>query len=212
MGYTTDFVGHIDIAPRLNDAEIAYLGAFGHMRHFDRGGSPYDVPGNPLAPDREGVPVDQYNSPGVGKPQLYCQWAVCSSGCCLAFDGNEKFYQPVEWLRYLIHHLLKPGAAAARSGHPLLEEFTFDHRLDGMVVGCRRDTRELYAINVRNNRVTTKVLRQGDPVWGAAPSLAYQEAIDRDRKDRTRRRRDSPATRAVAGAKVIDLVERRPSG
>ena len=73
MGHTTDFVGHLDITPRLNAGEIAYLEAFGFARHFDRGGSPYDVPGNPLAPDREGVPVERYNSLGPGKPQLYCQ-------------------------------------------------------------------------------------------------------------------------------------------
>ena len=28
MGFSTDFVGHIDIEPPLNDAEIAYLAAF----------------------------------------------------------------------------------------------------------------------------------------------------------------------------------------
>lgn len=207
MGSTTDFVGHIDIAPHLNAGEIAYLEAFRQMRHFDRGGSPYDVPGNPLAPDREGVPTDRYNSTAAGKPELYCQWAVCGTGCCLAFDGNEKFYAPVAWLRYLINGLLKPGAAAARLDHPQLGEFTFEHRLDGMIVGCRRDTRELYAIVVTNNRVTRRELRAGDPMYGAEPPLAYQDAIDRDRKARTRRRRDSPAARALGG--VVDLSSRR---
>lgn len=210
MGYTTDFVGHIDIYPHLNAGEIAYLEAFRHARHFDRGGSPYDVPGNPLAPDREGVPVERYHSLGQGKPQLYCQWAVCGSGCCLAFDGNEKFYQPVEWLRYLINHLLKPGAKASKVAHPQLSEFTFDHRLDGMIVGCRRDTRELYAITVTNNRITRKVLRAGDQMYDDLPSLAYQDAIDRDRARRSKRRRDSPAARATGLDGVVDLASRRP--
>jgi hypothetical protein len=212
MGYTTDFVGHIDIAPHLNAGEIAYLEAFGHARHFDTGGSPYDVPGNPLAPDRVGVSTEQYNALGAGKPQLYCQWAVCGSGCCLSFDGNEKFYEPVEWLRYLIDHLLKPGAAAARADHPQLRDFTFDHRLDGMVVGCRRDTRELFAVTVRDNRVASQVLRRGDSVYVGQPPLAYQKANDRDRDRRSRRRRDSPAARARDGAQVIDLRDRRPPG
>jgi hypothetical protein len=209
MGYTTDFVGHIDIDPHLNAAEIAYLEAFRHMRHFDRGGSVYDVPGNPLAPDSLGVEPDQYNAPAPGVPELYCQWAVCGSGCCLTFDGNEKFYRPVEWLRYLIDQLLAPDAFASDAGHPQLSEFTFDHRLDGMIVGCRRDTRELFAITVTDNRITTETLRRGDPVYGDQPPLAYQQVIDRDRARRVRRRRDSPAMRARPGGGVIDLDGRR---
>lgn len=212
MGYTTDFVGHIDITPHLNEGETAYLEAFRHARHFDRGGSPYDVPGNPLAPDHVGVPTEQYNALGVGKPQLYCQWAVCGSGCCLAFDGNEKFYQPVEWLRYLINQFLKPGATGSKAGHPQLAEFTFDHHLSGMIVGCRRDTRELFAVTVTDNRVTRRVLRPGDPPYGEQSPLDYQKAIDRDRDMRTRRRRDSPAARSRSRSKVVDLGGRRPTG
>lgn len=206
MGYTTDFIGHIDIEPHLNAGEIAYLEAFRHARHFDRGGSPYEVPGNPLAPDGDGVPPERYNALAPGVPQLYCQWAVCGSGCCLGYDGVEKFYEPVAWLRYLIDHLLGPGAAAERACHPQLEAFTFDHRLNGMVVGCRRDTRELFAITVSDNRVTTEVLRAGDSY--DEPSMAYQVAIDRDRKARTRRRRDSPAARARSGRGVVDIRSR----
>ena len=40
--------------------------------------------------------------------------------------------------------------------HPQLTDFTFDHRLDGMIVGCRRDTRELFAITASNNRTFPK--------------------------------------------------------
>ncbi|WP_395658434.1 hypothetical protein [Nocardioides sp.] len=209
MGYTTDFIGHVDIEPHLNAGEIAYLEAFRHARHFDRGGSAYDVPGNPLAPDHEGVPNERYNALAPGKPQLYCQWAICGSGCCLAYDGNEKFYQPVAWLRYLIDHLLAPGALAEKERHHQLAEFTFDHRLNGMIVGCRRDTRELFAITVTDNVVATEVLRAGD-AWDEPP-LAYQEAIDRDRDALVRRRRDSPAARARArgAGTVVDLGRRR---
>lgn len=207
MGHTTDFVGHIDIEPHLNASEIAYLEAFHHARHFDRGGSPYDVPGNPLAPDHEGVPTEQYSRLAPGVPQLYCQWVVCGSGCCLTYDGVEKFYQPVAWLRYLIDHLLGPGAAAESECHEQLREFTFDHRLNGMIVGCRRDTRELFAITVTDNRVSTEILRAGDAF--DEPPLAYEVAIDRDRDSRLRRRRDSPAARARGKGTVVDLRQRR---
>jgi hypothetical protein len=79
----------------------------------------------------------------------------CLDGCCLASDGHEKFYRPVEWMQYLIQHFLMPGAAASCIGLPMFEHFTFDHRLDGLVVGCRRDTKELFAIEVLNNEVTS---------------------------------------------------------
>lgn len=196
MGYTTDFVGHIDIAPRLNDHELRYLDAFSRMRHFDRGGSPYEVPRDSDTPERSGVDIDAYNQPAPDKPQLYCQWAPCNTGCCLSHDGTERFYALERWLRYLIAHLLKPGARAARSSHPQLAGFTFDHRLDGMVVGCRRDTRELFSLTVTNNRVTRRVLRQGDPMYVDLPPLAYQEELDRWAEE-------------ALPAQVIDLTTRR---
>ena len=113
MGYTTDFVGHIDIAPALNDDEIAYLTAFSRSRRFDRGEGPYAVPGNPGADDWRGVDGDRYNAPLAGQPGLWCHWVPCWDGCCLALDGLEKCYAPMRWLSYLIDHLLKPDAIAA---------------------------------------------------------------------------------------------------
>jgi predicted Fe-S protein YdhL (DUF1289 family) len=124
MGYTTDFVGHIDINPRLNDG---------------------------------------------------------------------KFYDEVPWTRYLISHFLKPGARVTRSGDNQFSAFTFDHHLDGMIVGCRRDTKELFAVVVSDNRVRKKVLRPADQRYVDLPRLQYEEAIDRDNsyRPRTQPRRDA---------------------
>ena len=211
MGFTTDFIGHIDIEPALNQDEIEYLTAFSQSRRFDRPDGPYAVPGNPMAvldAERETVDVDTYNRTAPGQPQLWCQWVPCLDGCCLSFDGNEKFYQPVAWMRYLINHFLKPGAAASRSGLPAFEHFTFDHRLDGMVVGCRRDNKELFAIQVKANRVTERVLRAGLPEHYGRPPLAYEREIDRWRAS-SRRRRVPPD--AIA-PDVVDLAARRGAG
>ena len=49
MGTTTDFIGHINIDPPLNDAEQNYLMAFAASRRYARPGGQYDVPGNPAA-------------------------------------------------------------------------------------------------------------------------------------------------------------------
>lgn len=49
VGSTTDFIGHVDIDPPLNDAEIEYLTAFSESRRCLRPGGPYAVPGNARA-------------------------------------------------------------------------------------------------------------------------------------------------------------------
>ena len=209
MGYTTDFVGHIDIEPALNQDEIEYLTAFSMSRRFDRPDGPYAVPGNPMAErDRGEADVDTYNRVAPGQPQLWCQWVPCLDGCCLAFNGHEKFYEPIAWMRYLVQHFLKPGAAASRSGLPAFEHFTFDHRLDGMVVGCRRDTKELFAIEVKANRVTERVLRPGLSEFAGHEPLAYEEEIDR--WEASRRRRRVPPAEEIA--EVVDLGSRRGAG
>ncbi len=188
MGFTTDFVGHIDITPPLNAQEAAYLSAFSGSRRFERAGGPYAVPGNPRAEEASEDDIDRYNTPPSGQPGLWCRWVPCWEGCCLALDGGEKIYDPARWLRYLIDHFLKPGALAATSGHQQLAGLTFDHTLDGMVVGCRRDNKELYAIEVVDNAVTERILRRADPRYRDWPPLPYEDQIDRDR-ELTRRRR-----------------------
>lgn len=188
MGYTTDFVGHIDVAPRLNAEEIRYLTAFSRSRRAEREGGPYVVPGNPYVRDDAAsrAPVAE------GQPGYWCDWEPCWDGCCFAYNGAEKFYGSVAWLRYLIDHFLKPGAVASTVDDPQFAGFTFDHRLDGTVVGCRRDTKELFAIDVRANEVEELVIRPGDSRYVDYPLLPYERALDRDR-DALARLRSRPS-------------------
>jgi hypothetical protein len=86
----------------------------------------------------------------------------------------------IEWLKYLMDTYLVPGAPAP--GTAGFEEFTGDHVLNGMVVGSRRDNRELYSITVRDNDVAVEMLWPGVPDWSDYEPLAYQSAIDRWRK------------------------------
>lgn len=209
MGHSTDFVGHLDIAPALGEHELAYLRAFAGSRRWDRVGGPYAVPDDPLADEPDRGEVERWNRPARDQPGLWCDWVPDEDGRCLAWNGAEKTRDAVPWLRYLVAHLLGPRALAARSGEPALEHFTFDHRLDGMVVGCRRDTREIFAVQARGNRITRRVLRPGDPearVWGALP---YEAELDRRWAEEQARRRDG--ARARHGATVIDLATGRPT-
>lgn len=190
MGYTTDFIGHININPPLNAGEQAYLTAFSTSRRYDRAGGSYEVPGNPSAEAIDAVTeVEILNSLAPGAPSLWCDWVPCWDGCCIAHSGIEKSYRADAWLTYLIDHFLAPGAQAAEAGLDRLRAFTFDHRLDGIIAANRRDTRELYLIRVENNVVRTEALaRSLAPAYEMGP-LAYEVGLDDDRKRRRRRPR-----------------------
>ena len=192
MGYSTDFVGTIGIDPPLNSAEIAYLKAFSESRRMDRQGDPYAVPGNPCAENiahmegTDAIDTETYNTVAPGQPGYWCDWVPCLSGCCLTYNGNEKFYSADRWMLYLIDHFLRPGAAASRSESPWFQAFTFNHRCDGMIVGCRRDTQELFVVQVAGNQVSRRLLMEGDFSYESHPTLPYQEAIDQVQVNRWR--------------------------
>jgi hypothetical protein len=183
MGYTTDFIGHIDIYPRLNEHEMEYLSVFAKSRRYERVDGPYAVPGNPAAEEEDdSQPVEVYNTVAVGQPGFWCGWTPCWDGCCLAHDGVEKFYQPTRWMTYLIAHFLRPGAHASTSGLASFKDFSFDHELHGLVAACRRDNKELYLIRVEDNVVTEQILRPGDRDFVDLAPLAYESEIDRWRQ------------------------------
>lgn len=186
MGFTTDFIGHIDVTPSLNEAEQAYLSAFSLTRHDDREEGPYYVSPNPYA-DQGSPDPERAKRLAPGQPQIWCRWVPCWGGCCLALDGEEKIYQPTRWLAYLAQHFLVPDAEASRSGLAVFDDFTFDHRLDGLVVGCRRDNKQLFAIRVEDSVITEEVLRAADARYLDYPPLPYEEVIDRDRRRSPRR-------------------------
>ena len=47
---------------------------------------------------------------GIGQPGLWCQWIIVEEDGVqyLEWDGGEKFYDYVEWLKYLDKHFFKP--------------------------------------------------------------------------------------------------------
>jgi hypothetical protein len=164
MGVSTHYLGHVEIMPSLNQAEYDYLHAFARSRRSYRPGGPYAVsPEDPHtgSGDRE---VELYNQIADGQPGYWCQWVPCPHGCCLVWDGHEKFYAGPAWLRYLIDHFLRRDAHARTSRGSQFAGFTFDHEMNGMIVGEQGDNRELFLLRVEGNEVTTEILRRGDPV------------------------------------------------
>jgi hypothetical protein len=78
MGYSTDFMGALQCTPELKIKQAAEINEFSEDRH-----------------DRPGF------------PGIWCQWIINDEGE-LVWDGGEKFYNYVEWLKYLIENYFQP--------------------------------------------------------------------------------------------------------
>ena len=79
VGYTTNFSGQFDLDKPLL------------LKHFNK--------------LRELAEKDHR---GTDVPGFYCQWTPTEDGTAIVWDGNEKFYNYEEWLRYIIKNFLKP--------------------------------------------------------------------------------------------------------
>lgn len=167
MGYQTDFIGYLQIEPPLGERERSFINRISDSLFLQDSGGSLRVADADDEVLRELV---------AGAPRGWSNWTVCPAGCCLSYDGGDKANHMVPWLKFLMATFLVAGAAAEGIGG-----MTCDHVLSGMVVGSRRDTRELYSITVRDNDVEVELLWPGNPKWSDYPRLAYQTEIDRFR-------------------------------
>lgn len=137
MGYTTDFNGQFDLNKPLAPEHKAYLEAFSGTRRMKRdayttedrpdpvrlaAGLPVGLDGGYFVgegghagqgewawgskPETFGILA--YNFPPNGQPGLWCHWIPNDDGTAIYWDGGEKFYDYVEWIKYLIQHFLTP--------------------------------------------------------------------------------------------------------
>ena len=192
MGLHTDYLGHVRIEPPLSPAEVEFLNGFHQTRHCGDL-APLDVAAHPTDNEPR-VAVAAYNRVATGMPGLWCPWTSCDEGCCLRWDGAEKPYAPDRWLVYLIDMFLRQGATMSDDPAALGLGLTFDHVLDGMLVGERRETSELFALEVRGNQVVRRTLvpgREGVDEWGYGDE--HREREDRRGRRDTRRARFAAA-------------------
>lgn len=171
MGYSTHYLGRLDIRPVLRDPEIEWLRAYAELH--DPSAYGYDIPLNPRAertgpaPKSPSVSHDRHAARGrdaatAPPPWGSCDWLTCVEGCCLHWRQTEKSNDAVQWLSHLVDHFLRPGALAQAAGAEL-DGFTFDHLVSGTIAAERDDTRELYLIRAVDNVITTETLVVGDP-------------------------------------------------
>lgn len=115
MGYNTSFEGKFTFNKPLEFAHYAEL----KTRYDD----------------------DKWNE---GRPDTYCQWVVTEDQEALEYDGNEKFYDYVEWLQYLITEFFEP----------------WGYKLNGAVNWSGEDTDDVGEIVVTNNEVVARSLQE----------------------------------------------------
>ena len=133
MGYTTDFQGSFAFDKPLTEKQRNYINLISSTRRMKRDiaklyelyngehGNPflpkdqtYGVEGEFFAKDdgdfgqSNDASIVNYNNPSETQPGLWCQWVVTDDGGELKWDGGEKFYHYVDWLKYLIDKFFKP--------------------------------------------------------------------------------------------------------
>lgn len=166
MGYTTEFEGSFVFEEKLTDEMIQYINRFSSTRRMKRNvekiketysdwknlsfngdlgeNGEYFVGDSDWALDRfsrdvrSDPSIIDYNEPPAKQPGLWCQWVVSLNGKYLEWDGNEKFYDYVEWLEYLINHFFTPSNIF----------------MNGSVIWRGEDVEDIGKITVEHNKIT----------------------------------------------------------
>lgn len=144
MGYSTDFTGDFTVTPTLSISDRDFLKKFSSTRRMKRNVGPeYGVEGEFYVngkgwygQDHENNVVDS-NTPPATQPGLWCQWIPTEDGNHIEWDGGEKFYNYVEWIKYLIEKILEPRG----------------YKLNGTVEWQGEDSDDFGKIVIENNVV-----------------------------------------------------------
>lgn len=94
---------------------VSFLTKFSESRRVKRRLDPkYGIDGEFFVDGKEtygqesDASIVDYNVPPSTQPGLYCQWIPSTDGTFIEWDGGEKFYYYVEWLKYIIKNFLEP--------------------------------------------------------------------------------------------------------
>jgi len=133
MGYTTSFSGEFKVSPTLKPEHVAYLRKFSMTRRMARSSRLAErmldfervAVGLPIGPNgayfvgglgtmgqEEDESILDYHgdqSTSVNsQPDLWCNWEPSKDGAAILWNGAEKFYGYIPWIKYLIEHFLAP--------------------------------------------------------------------------------------------------------
>ncbi|MGL5930342.1 MAG: hypothetical protein ACRCY8_15535 [Dermatophilaceae bacterium] len=165
MGYDTEYLGHLEVTPPLNRAEVEWLSGFADWGALPDGDL-FMLPMNPRAAlavafrnAGDGVPGPRNIPYGIR------DWRVSDDGTRISWRRAPKSNDAACTLTFLVETYLGVDAAARSSDHPDFAAFTFDHRLDGLIVGERDDTEELFLLEVNDSVVTRHTIVPGVQAW-----------------------------------------------
>jgi hypothetical protein len=166
MGYTTDFTGKFEFNTPLDKDTLEYLTKFSNTRRMKRKfpddvyvpstdtsnetlmvpKSKYGIEGEffvdgtgDFGQDHDASIVD-YNKPPSTQPSLWCGWVPSEDGKYLQWNEVEKFYEYIDWLKYLIENFIAPK----------------NYVLNGVVHWQGEEDADIGTIQVYDNKVLVK--------------------------------------------------------
>lgn len=145
MGYSTDFQGRFDLDRELDNETHELLEGLATTRRMKRKvdgkygveGEFYIYGSGQLGQNPDDATILDYNRPPATQPGLWCQWTPTADKKGLQWDGGEKFYSYVEWLKYLIDSVLAPR----------------NYVLNGQVYWQGEDSDDRGRIDVKDNKI-----------------------------------------------------------
>lgn len=124
MGYHTDFDGEFYFNKPLDEETATFINKLARTRRMKRDTGKlkelgytgdYGVEGEffcDATDDTKDDPthdsITHFNYPPGDQPSLWLQWVVSEDRTTLSWDEQEKFYDYIEWLHYLIEKILAP--------------------------------------------------------------------------------------------------------
>lgn len=160
MGYTTNFSGGFSINKRLDRETIRLLEGLSSTRRVQRdinilakikkitlekaiymygpNAEYYFENTTNTTHGTEDESITDYNKPPAGQPGLWCDWKYDEYSNIIKWNGSEKFYNYVEWIKYLVEKILKPRG----------------YTLTGSVDWRGEDEDDIGTINIFNNEVS----------------------------------------------------------
>lgn len=103
-----------------------------------------------ISPPLNQAEIDFLNKFSESRRLNTCQWVPTDDGTELVWDGNEKFYESEEWMKYIIQHFLKPNCVA-KNTLPFLQA---NHVVNGVIHACGEEKGDVWDLNVTNNVVS----------------------------------------------------------
>ena len=166
MGYNTDFTGEFKLNRKLNKKVKTLINGISQTRRMKRDveklakrlkiskekciekyGPNSEFYFDPKDIDNLGQTntedIIDYNTPPGRQPSLWCQWCYDENSKSICWDGGEKFYDYIEWIRYIVEYIIKPQKI---------------YKLNGVVNWYGEEDDDKGTITIKDNEISIKNL------------------------------------------------------